>query len=105
MNNRLFARVLPAFYVGFLFWSWGGAAGWRTLQMQGMAPYSRVITKPDAAKQKAAPTQREKLALTRRVADAIKDPSRLTNADIAAAKTTWGSDSAKMLQILKDSSQ
>ena len=110
MNNRatLAARSLTTLFVGFLFWSWG-ARRWRTLQMQGMAPYPRVMPKPEAAKLapalKSVSSDRAKLDVTRRLSDAVKDPAKLTASDIAAAKATWGSDAAKMLSVLKDSSR
>lgn len=110
MNNRatFAARSITTLFVGFLFWSMGGVAGWRTLQMQGMA-HPRFLPKPGAAKlspaQKTVSSDRDKLAVTRRMGDLLKDPAKLTDSDIAAAKAAWGAESAKMLAILRDSSR
>ena len=121
MNIRypVVSRVLPTLFVGFLFWSWGGFAGWRTLQMQGM-PYPQFQAFEKAAGRKPmrqrewkglTPAQKQsqsaqaRVDLSRRMGDAVKDPAKIGKSDVAAAKAAWGADAAKMLSILQDSAQ
>jgi len=116
MNTRHsgVARVLPTLFVGFLFWSWGGFAGLRTLQMQGLPqPQSAAFEKPARKKplpkgqwQGLTPAQMQgRVDLSRRMGDALKDPKKIGKSDVAAAKAAWGADAAKMLAILQDSAQ
>ena len=106
-RHSLLARYLTPLLVGFLFWSMGGVAGWRVMQA-GLAPYpgfkAFTITKEPAV-YKSAPTSKQKLELSRRLSDAVKQPGAITASDIAAVDDAWGKDAAKMLKILKDSSR
>jgi hypothetical protein len=110
MNNRVLSRFLPAFFVGFLFWSWGGVAGWRTLQALGPALNPASVPRAEAAKKsapapKTVPSEREKLSISRRLGDAVKEPAKLTPSDVARVGTALGDDAGKMLQLLRDASR
>ena len=109
VNSRssLLARYLTPLLVGFLFWSMGGVAGWRVMQA-GLAPYSgfkAFTAAKEPAVYKHAPTSKEKLELSRRLSEAVKQPGAITASDLAAVDDAWGKDAAKMLKILKDSSR
>jgi hypothetical protein len=112
--NSHFSRLAPAaaaLFAGFLFISWGGSAGWRTLQngmllYPGFQAFEKAPSFKAPAKNAAnrlAPAQ--KVELSRRLGAAVKDPSSISSADLAAVNKTWGKDAAKMLSMLKDSSR
>ncbi len=74
---QLFARSLIALTAGTLMWA-----------------------KQLAGPRKPAPSTRGKLELSR----ALAEPGKMSKSDLRAAKKAWGRDSAKMLEILRDSS-
>ncbi len=108
MNNRssIFSPILATLLVGFLFWSWGGAAGWRTIT-GAMTPYpnfSAFQKKLPPAQQKAK-SQQSRMELSNRLSEVVKDPAKISKSDLAEVKAAWGQDAARMLSILKDSSR
>lgn len=103
MNHR-FPFLAAALFSGFLFWSWGGVAGWRTLQMMPAPGFTAVSKAPAARPAKAAKAQ-ARVALSRRLETALQDPAQITKADVSAVKAEFGKDAAKMLDILKESSR
>jgi hypothetical protein len=109
MNNRFSfrARALMTLAVGFLFWSWGGFAGWRTLQMQGMPQPPLQIFKKTPRKSATVkpPSDKAKLELSNRLGDALKDPATVNSSDLAAVKAAWGKEAARMLAVLRDSAK
>ena len=108
MNTRIsrFAPFAAAFFAGFLFLSMGGAAGWRTTQA-GLLPYPgyQAFEKAPAKNGSGRLAPAQKVELSRRLGAAVKDPSSISGADLAAVNAAWGKDGAKLLSLLKDSSR
>ena len=104
-SNSFLSPLLATLFVGFLFLSWGGAGGWRTIQ-GAMTPYPNF-----QAFQKLPPAQRKakshqsRMELSNRLSEAVKDPAKISKSDIAEVKAAWGKDDARMLAILKDASR
>ena len=113
MNTRFsrFAPFAAALFAGFLFLSMSGAAGWRVMQ-SGLLPYPGYQAFVKAPVMKASSNNAEKplaaaqkIELSRRLGAAVKDPSSISGADLAAVNAAWGKDGAKLLSLLKDSSR
>ena len=103
MNHR-FPFLAAALFSGFLFWSWGGVAGWRTLQMMP-APGSPAFSKAAAARPAKAAKAQARVELSRRMESALQDPAKITKADVSDVKAAFGKDAGKMLNLLKESSR
>jgi hypothetical protein len=118
-NKTALARVVLSLFAGMMFWSsWSlqgarhaaaPAGGVPYLQLKaferatGMPEMGRRQWKKMPAAEQRRRSQELKVEMGQRLSRVVSDPAQIKQADLEAVKVAWGSDSSKMLALLRAS--
>lgn len=98
-RRKLIARSLLTLAAGMLVFSSWGFPGARLFVMGLPYPQYAALTRASGVPKSG----KARLALATRLGAALREPRTLNKADAAAVKAAWGKDSARLLELVRES--
>jgi hypothetical protein len=99
------ARAALTLFAGMMFWSsWSLQAARHAAPPAALKPLPRATGLPVLSGTRQ-PGPEQKLRLGQRLSQVVADPSRIAASDLEAVSAAWGSDSSRMLALLRETSR